>query len=515
MELDISRMRFPDGFFESMAERTTVAFAAMKELEGGSIANPDEKRMVGHYWLRTPELAPTAEIRESIINCVDEIKAFASKVRSGAIKSCTGKKFTDLLLVGIGGSALGPQLVYDALSRTGDPIAVHFCDNTDPDGITRIVQNLGDRLGQTLVLVVSKSGGTPETRNGAVEISHAFSRRKLESTKNFVAITCPGSKLDSQAINERWLARFPMWDWVGGRTSIFSAVGLVPAALHGVDVEAFIAGARKMDELTRGQTVTQNPAMLLALMWHFSGDGRGKKDMVILPYKDRLQLMSRYLQQLVMESLGKERDLKGNTVNQGIAVYGNKGSTDQHAYVQQLREGVNNFFATFIQVLVDYTEPQKELEIEPGVTSGDYLCGFLQGTRTALFDNQRDSVTITFRELNTETVGALIALYDRAVGYYASLVGINAYHQPGVEAGKKAAADVLSIQQRAVAELKKQGNKQALTADQIAAAIGAPDEAETVYKVLQHLAANHNRGVVQGGSGGPATITFRANYDTV
>ena len=156
--------------------------------------------------------------------------------------------------------------------------------------------------------------------------------------------------LDKHAEKSGWLARFPMWDWVGGRTSVMSAVGLVPMALEGFDIDNFLTGAAAMDERTRANNFRQNAAMLLALMWFYAGNGRGEKDMVVLPYKDRLLLFSRYLQQLVMESLGKEKDLDGKTVNQGIAVYGNKGSTDQHAYVQQLRDGVLNFFVTFIEV---------------------------------------------------------------------------------------------------------------------------------------------------------------------
>src|SRR5262249_45095643 len=155
-------------------------------------------------------------------------------------------------------------------------------------------------------------------------------------------------------------------------------------------------------------------------------------------YKDRLELFSRYLQQLVMESLGKEHDLNGRVVNQGIAVYGNKGSTDQHAYVQQLRDGVNNFFVTFIEVLKD--REGKSMQVEPGATSGDYLNGFHQGSRQALFEKDRESITVTVPDVSPQTVGKLIALYDRAVGFYGTLVNINAYHQPGVEAGKKAAA---------------------------------------------------------------------------
>src|SRR5690606_5382954 len=225
----------------------------------------------------------------------------------------------------------------------------------------------------------------------------------------------------------RWLAIFPMWDWVGGRTSVMSAVGLLPAALQGLDVEGLLEGARIMDAQTRLREVAANPAALLALMWFHATDGRGSKDMVVLPYKDRLLLFSRYLQQLVMESLGKERNLKGEVVHQGLSVYGNKGSTDQHAYVQQLRDGVPNFFATFIEVLADrQVEGETPFEVEPGITSGDYLQGFLLGTRQALAESGRESMTLTLSDAGDRSLGALIALYERAVGLYASLVGINA-----------------------------------------------------------------------------------------
>ena len=166
--------------------------------------------------------------------------------------------------------------------------------------------------------------------------------------------------------------------------------------------------------------------------------------MVVLPYKDRLELFSKYLQQLVMESLGKEHDLDRKVVNQGIVVLGNKGATDQHSYVQQLRDGLNNFFATFIEVLKDEQEPS--LRVEPNVTSGDYLHGFYLGTRQALAEKERESITITVKEVSPFAVGMLIALFERAVGLYASLININAYHQPGVEAGKKAAGKVIETQ---------------------------------------------------------------------
>ncbi|CAG0995032.1 partial glucose-6-phosphate isomerase, partial [Geobacteraceae bacterium] len=360
-----------------------------------------------------------------------------------------------------------------------------------PDGMDRVLAGIGAGLAETLTLVISKSGGTKETRNGMLEAEAAYRRAGLDFPRYAVAVTGEGSELDRAAIQAGWIARFPMWDWVGGRTSVTSAVGLLPAALQGLDIDGMLEGARLCDSLTRRTDTTRNPAALLALMWHHATGGRGSRDMVVLPYKDRLLLFSRYLQQLIMESIGKELDRDGNVVCQGISVYGNKGATDQHAYVQQLREGVNNFFVTFVEVLRD--RRGVSLPVEPGVTSGDYLAGFLQGSRTALSEKGRESLTITIPEMSPRTVGMLIALFERAVGLYASLVNINAYHQPGVEAGKKAAGTVLSLQAGIIAHLRGTGSS--LTADEIAAALGRPDTAETVFRTLLHMAANPDHGI--------------------
>lgn len=493
MLLDISRMNFPDDFLTAMEPRLVKAYREMAELESGAVANADEGRMVGHYWLRTPHLAPSAEIAGEIEAVLKEIKAFAAKVHSGDIAPRQGGKFSRFLLIGIGGSALGPQLVADALGSPGDPMKAYFFDNTDPDGMDRVLAEIGDRLGETLVLVVSKSGGTRETRNGMLEAAEACQRAGLSFPRHAVAVTGKGSELDELAREQGWLARFPMWDWVGGRTSVTSVVGLLPAALLGIDIDAFLDGAGRCDAVTRMPNNRTNPAARLALMWHYATGGTGGRNMVILPYKDRLLLFSRYLQQLVMESLGKEKDLNGTVVHQGISVYGNKGSTDQHAFVQQLRDGLNDFFVTFIEVLQDREGTSSE--VEAGATSGDYLSGFLQGTRAALHDNGRESLTITLERLDASSVGALIALFERTVGYYASLIGINAYDQPGVEAGKKAAGHVLELQARVLEFLRSSANAP-LNAEQIATAIGADSEAETVFRILLHASANEDHGVL-------------------
>jgi len=490
--LDVSRMALNDADLEQLEPRFRAAFAAMEALEAGAIANASEQRMVGHYWLRTPELAPTAATAEHVRSEVDRIDQFGRELLAGG-------RFSDVLWIGIGGSGLGPLLMVRALGGVTGGLPFHFIDNVDPEGISHTLDQLGDRLRQTLVVVVSKSGGTPEPRIGMEQV-----RARLESLggtwqEQAVAVTMLGSRLDRLAEQEGWLARFDMFDWVGGRTSITSAVGLLPGALVGADIRAFLDGAAAMDAATRLAELRRNPAALMAAGWYVAGAGRGQRDMVVLPYRDRLEVFSRYLQQLVMESLGKHSDRQGKVVNQGIAVYGNKGSTDQHAYVQQLRDGVDNFFVTFIEVLADPTD----IPSLQGERPGDVLDGFLQGTRSALLEGGRQSMTITLAGFDERRLGALVALFERAVGLYAELVDVNAYDQPGVEAGKLAAAAVLDLQGR-IEQLLADG--QPRTLEQIGHELGTTSP-EPVFWILRHLCANDSAYVVQGSWGQPASLT--------
>jgi glucose-6-phosphate isomerase len=508
LAIDLSRMNVDDAFFAAMEPKIQKAFADMDALEAGAMANPDEKRMVGHYWLRNPALAPAPEIRREIEETLVKIKDFTAKIHAGAIHGAGGA-FKNFLLIGIGGSALGPQFVAQALGNPRkDKLKPFFFDNTDPDGMNRTLSAIGKKLNRTLCIVISKSGGTKETRNGMLVAQAAYEKAGLNFGQHAVAVTMFGSELDKYTIANQWIERFPMWDWVGGRTSELSAVGLLPAALQGIDIDGLVEGGRNADASTRSKTVKANPAAQLALAWFASGNGKGTKNMVVLPYKDRLELFSKYLQQLVMESLGKEFDLAGNLVNQGLCVLGNKGSTDQHSYIQQLRDGLNDFFATFIEVQKDQLgEP---VFTEPDATSGDFLQGFFLGTRSALAENDRESITITVKEVDAKAVGLLIALFERAVGFYASLVNVNAYHQPGVEAGKKAAGNVLATQRQIIALLKSNLN-QSFTVLEIAKAIGQEDEVETIFKICEHLAANPPRRIKKKSS----PNMFEARYKMV
>lgn len=524
ISMDLSKLPLDKAFLDAMQPKIAKALADIQELESGAIANPDEERMVGHYWLREPSLAPTEEIGLSIIKNISDVLEFSEQILECKITPPNMERFSTALIVGIGGSALGPELIADALTghfargdddgfdfNDMDPdeledmgidpemiealknsehyiptrgLELAFLDNTDPNGICRVLDGL--HLPETLVVVISKSGGTAETRNGMIMVQNYFKDEGLDFAKHAVAITGVGSKLDKLADKAGWLRRFPMEDWVGGRTSVTSVVGLLPAALQGIFIPAFLAGAAEMDKNTRSPQVKKNMALSLALAWYKATNGKGEKDMVVLPYKDSLVLFSKYLQQLIMESIGKKFDIDGKTVHQGLTVYGNKGSTDQHAYVQQLRDGIHNFFATFIEV---HQSDWDETEVEPGITCADYLQGFLRGTRQALSDAGRESITISIDSVNEYSMGALIALFERAVSFYASLVNINAYHQPGVEAGKKAAGEFIDLLKLVTPHLKKKPQ----TAAQIAAKLGKDEE--DVYHALVHLSSDRIHGV--------------------
>jgi glucose-6-phosphate isomerase len=272
-------------------------------------------------------------------------------------------------------------------------------------------------------------------------------------------------------------------------------------ALVGINIREFLQGAAAMDASTRSDALGQNMAGMLALNWLHATGGVGARAMVVLPYKDRLCLFSRYLQQLIMESLGKATDLEGNPVSQGITVYGNKGSTDQHAYVQQLRDGLDNFFVNFVEVL----DEGGAVEVDPGIFAGDYLQGFAMGTARALAEKGRPSMTLTLREVSAFTIGALIALFERAVGFYADFVNINAYHQPGVEAGKKAAGELLKLKSAIVELLKASGTP--LTLAQIVEKL-APADADFISRILQRLCLNPHHNIVASDPANPFNSTY-------
>ncbi|MGL4854869.1 MAG: glucose-6-phosphate isomerase, partial [Lentisphaeria bacterium] len=255
----------------------------MERIEAGEIKNPDEKRQVTHFTDRISY--PDSELFSSVEN-------FAFDVRNGDILGCTNKPFKNVVINGIGGSALGPQLMNFAINgpywnelsaeKRDNWLRIYFTDNTDSSGITDVIAAVD--LEETMILSISKSGGTRETYNNMKAFESVYAKAGLNFTKNAVAITMEGSELDRYSKSQNWLKVFPMAESIGGRTSETSIVGHLPAALTGINFSNFLAGATYMDELTRETTVENNPAYILATCWYAAGNGKGDKNMVIVPY---------------------------------------------------------------------------------------------------------------------------------------------------------------------------------------------------------------------------------------
>ena len=217
ISVDVSRVRFPDEYFASISPTIASALDAMAALEGGAIANIDENRMVGHYWLRAPHLAPTPEIDFAIRHTIADIFSFSKNVHENVLNA-GGAPFKHVIHVGIGGSSLGAQFICESLRAIHDPMTAHFLDNADPDSISRLIESLNGELDQTLVSIVSKSGATPTPRYVQRELEKIFEENGLDFAGHAMATTMTGTDLDRTATDEQWLARFPIWDWVGGRT---------------------------------------------------------------------------------------------------------------------------------------------------------------------------------------------------------------------------------------------------------------------------------------------------------
>ena len=483
-ELNFAGMNFTDADLEKMAPLFTKANAGIAAIEKGEIKNPDENRKVTHF---------TDRINYCSSDLYKAVEEFAAKVRSGEITGSTGRPFTAVAVNGIGGSALGPQLLQFAINgpywnelsaeKRQNGLKIYFLDNTDSAEFADLCQVMDPET--TLHLVVSKSGGTQETKNNMVAMERFYAARGLDFGRHAVAVTMPGSKLDKYAAEKKFLASFEMADSIGGRTSESAIVGHVPAALTGIDFKSFIAGFLRMDELTRETDAFKNPAMMLSAMWYIAGKGKGDRNMVIVPYSDRLVLLSRYLQQLVMESLGKELDLEGKVCHQGLNVFGNKGGTDAHAFIQQLNDGRDDFFATFIELLAD----AEKIDLGDGNCMGDYLHGFCAGLTEALRSKGRQTISIKLPRLTVFELGMIIALYERAVAIYAEFININAFHQPGVQAYKLAATGELELKAKLDAAFKNMAGFTG-SAEDIAKAAGAAESAAAVEGWLRRMAAN-------------------------
>lgn len=383
------------------------ALAAMHELEQGSPANPSEGRMVGHFWLRDPEQAPSDEISTSIHNTQTEIQDFV-----------TAKSWKQILIIGCGGSSLGSQLLAGISAHASN---ITWWETPDAFSLHTWILTHQQHLRDTLWIFASKSGRTREVEVIRIWLHNTLRTHNIDLAAHAIAITTPGSELESSM---PWHKIFPIWPWVGGRYSIFSAVGLLPASLMKLDTHALLAGAQAMDQHTR---TPENLALWLATWWHELAHSHNINTLAIIPYRENLRTLPRYLQQLLMESLGKQ-DAKSFTV------YGNFGPADSHGYAQRLCEGPVDSAVILIRTLETPSDDTQEL-----TQCIEHLC---LGLWQALIDAKRPCICLQIPVLNEYSLAALIALFERAVGFYASMQGINAYDQPGVQAIKSNAQKV-------------------------------------------------------------------------
>ena len=484
-DINFSRMQIDISELEKLHDMCQHAMKEMALLEAGAIKNPDEHRKVTHFTDR-------ASYRTSEL--FREVEAFAGAIRSGKITGGTGKRFEAVVLNGIGGSALGPQLLQFAINgpywnekssrQCNDSLKIYFLDNTDPAGIKDLMEVID--LERTLQLCISKSGGTQETLNNLNALINIYAARNLNYGDYACAVTMPGSLLDNQAKQLGFIKVFPMSESIGGRTSETSVVGHVPAALTGIDFRRFLDGACRMDEWTRNCDIMNNPALMLAAMWYIAGNGKGDRNMIIEPCSDRLVLLARYLQQLVMESLGKELDLDGNVVNQGLNVFGNKCDTDAHAFIQQLHDGRDDFFVTFIEVMRDAAD----IPLDDHLNMGDYLHSFMRGLAVTIDRKKRMAITMEISSVSPENIGMIIALYERAVAVYAEFIHVNAFNQPGVQAYKLAAKDMLKIREKLFSKLPRPVSG---SVEELAKLAGFDDMQYAVAGWLNRAAANPER----------------------
>ena len=463
---DFSFVDFPDDYLSSMESNISSALQAMQQLEGGSIANPDENRMVGHYWLRNADLAPSEELTTAIRETLAKVKDVANAVHSGSLQSPQGA-FTDLLVIGIGGSALGPQFVGKALGHPNtDKLRVHFFDNTDPDGIDHTLSEIGDSLSTTLALVISKSGGTPETRNGMLEAENAFTQKGLDFSKHAIAITGDGSKLHQYSQEKGWLDFLPMWDWVGGRYSLWSAVGISIALVLGwQSFQRLLHGAHSLDKHTHAASPAENLPMAMALLELWQTHYIGANTHVVLPYAQRLTHLPDFLQQLTMESNGKRVSSSGEPLAHDTApvLWGSAGTIGQHSYYQLLHQGTRSFSADIILPLRSGKGDQdarRALAAHALAQSRALMVGRpLEEARQLGAERGFDKSASQQFELpgnhshslllldavSPECLGALVAAYEHKTYFLAVLLDLNPFDQWGVELGKEIAGQMRGL----------------------------------------------------------------------
>ncbi|GLB54071.1 glucose-6-phosphate isomerase [Neptunitalea chrysea] len=469
---DYSKNRITDTTIElllELANELGLSEAIEQYFEGAHI-NKTEDRAVLHTALRASE---DAEVYVDGVNVVPEvyevrgkIKEFSAKVIGGELKGYTGKAFTDVVNIGIGGSDLGPAMVVEALQYYKNQLNVHFVSNVDGDHVHETIAKLDPET--TLFVIVSKTFTTQETISNATTIKNWFLKHGTQEdvAKHFVAVSTNLEQVDAFGIAPENV--FPMWDWVGGRFSLWSAVGLSISLAVGYDnFDAMLEGAMEMDTHFETTPFEDNVPVILGLLTVWYNNFFGAESEAIIPYTQYLSRFSAYLQQGIMESNGKGVDRAGNPVDYqtGTIIWGEPGTNSQHAFFQLIHQGTKliptdfigyitplhgdtdhhnklmaNFFAQTEALLNGKTKEQVIAEFEAkGVAKETYepLVNF------KVFTGNRPTTTILGKKLSPKSLGNLIALYEHRIFIQGFVWNIFSYDQWGVELGKQLASGIL------------------------------------------------------------------------
>jgi glucose-6-phosphate isomerase len=443
---------------------------AIAEYFGGGLINQTENRAVLHTALRARE---SAVINVNGINVIPEvyavknkIKAFTHEVVSGQRVGYTGKPFTDIVNIGIGGSDLGPVMVVEALQFYKNHLNVHFVSNVDGDHANEIIKKLNPET--TLFVIVSKTFTTQETLTNSETIRKWFlqSASQEDVAKHFVAVSTNLQKVTEFGINPDNV--FPMWDWVGGRFSLWSAVGLSISLAIGFDnYDELLNGAHEMDEHFKTADFNKNMPVVLALLSVWYNNFFGAESEVLIPYTQYLQKLAPYLQQGTMESNGKSVGRDGKPVNYqtGTIIWGEPGTNAQHAFFQLIHQGtkiipsdfigyvqslygnedhhdklMSNFFAQTEALLHGKTESQVQAEFDKQGLPADKASSLLP---FKVFTGNKPTNTILIQKLTPKSLGSLIALYEHKIFVQGVIWNIFSFDQWGVELGKQLANSIL------------------------------------------------------------------------
>lgn len=460
-ELFYGTQRIDDAVLDGLQEladqcQVTSQFDAMK---GGRVMNTiagvdSESRQVLHTSCRdhlsaTPaEPAATRQTRREL----EKLERFLHEIDSGHLQSETGKRFTTMIHVGIGGSDLGPRSIYEALRPFGIPERkVYFISNVDPDDATAILGKVD--LSRTLVNVVSKSGSTLETLTNETFVRNAYVEAGLDPARHFIAVTGENSPMDNP---QRYLRSFYMFDYIGGRFSATSMVGLVMLGFYmGYEqVMEFLRGAAAMDKHAEDPDIRKNIPLLMALIGVWNHNYLNMATLAILPYSQALHRFPAHLQQCDMESNGKAirrdgRQVEGMT---GPVIWGEPGTNGQHAFYQLLHQGTEVVPVEFIGFRksqynhdhrIEGTGSQQKLVANLLAQSLALACGQQSSNRNKFFPGNRPNAILLGERLTPESMGALLALYEAKIVFQGFLWNINSFDQEGVQLGKVLATRIL------------------------------------------------------------------------